>query len=443
MARTGVKGGVIVSLFIIVFIFIFSGFAGSYVSINFPGDKNLGKFLSEEPLTADLNLTFDVPFPLGPDETMLTSKITYPDGRIYAEETIPLRPLLERYGVVYDGKYVYKPRFFDYDIRLTGKNVTYVGVPFSYTIQQTRVPPTDKGDRKWKVQGRHITDSTGTGAALLNTYCSGPWDFRDEGIGIGKLCDTSKTYCSAQPPNGNGDGECYVTCGAHLTQSSCEGEAQYDCNWVPGTGEEFCRIADITKCPILNGIETCSYTSEPLCEANAPCCGWAESGYCACADLPNGVCTAPEVSCPPSGRCCLPDNCCETAGANCADPNYCYCDGLGKVLAETYTRDDPTRPRAYCANMAFQSPGGTLTLRSNPNPGGAKIGIATGTCSENLATQTGTAPSGIICSYVPGGTHTCNNVPAGTLNAVVWHDDASDRATEIQVCQPTTGMAGE
>jgi|GEM_PF-3636586 len=240
MAGSAVKRGFVVSFFIIFFLLVFAGFGRSYVSINLPPGNDLGKFLNSRPLTADFNITFDEPLPLGPGETTLTARISHPDGRLYDERIIPLAPLLERYGVVYNGQYVYRPRFFEYDVTLTGKNVTYEGVSFDYTIQQTRrTSPTGTGDGKWKITGRDITDSDGDGSALTGRYCSGPWDFYDGMPSTGYLCDSPehKTSCGSTP-GGNGD-------------DNGDGEIVYCCigNACVQTAEEYCdAYPDYTSC---------------------------------------------------------------------------------------------------------------------------------------------------------------------------------------------------
>ena len=216
MFRVSYKGFGLAFLSLMVFLFLYATFAESYISINFPPGNNLGEFLREKPLTANFNITFDIPLPLGPDETTLTATITDQSGNLYDEKTIPLKPLLERYGVVYNGQYVYKPNFFGYDITLTGNNVTYQGENFVYTINQVRIPPT-KGDDSWKIKGRDITDSTGTGNALKDKYCSGVRDFNDDAPAKGFLCDSSKTSCG-----GGGDGgECAGVGESCGTDSDC------------------------------------------------------------------------------------------------------------------------------------------------------------------------------------------------------------------------------
>ncbi len=291
MLGVGIKRGAVVFLFIILFIFVFANLAKSYVQINFPPGRDLGRFLQDKPLTADFNITFDYPFPLGPGETTLTTTIS--GGGFYDEGTIEVRPLLERYGVVYNGKYVYKPRFFDYDITLTGRNVTYEGIAFGYTITQTRVPPAGlKGDRKWKIQGRWISDSDGDGSDLKNKYCSGPWDFNsDVETGTGYLCDSAghKTSCGTTQNGGNGaetwccdDGDCISVgesdCSSY-PDGSCPGPTYTGC---PGYQEVWCCIGAL-----------CAEVQEPDCTNYDGSCD-GPGDYCPFSFLPGTRIQLPE-----------------------------------------------------------------------------------------------------------------------------------------------------
>jgi hypothetical protein len=158
-------------IFMLLFTCFFINPTRSLISVTFPEvviDNRyvgIGMFLQGQELTANVNVTFDEPLPLGENKTNITVEILNPDGTLFAQKTIPFKPLLEEQGILSDGKYTYKPYFFDFNVTLTGENVTYAPVKFNYSMKRelyNLITPTGsipsppdtsigRGDLKWNI----------------------------------------------------------------------------------------------------------------------------------------------------------------------------------------------------------------------------------------------------------------------------------------------------
>jgi len=203
-----------------------------------PYNRDMGMFVRGSPFNADFNLTFDYPLP--PDESFITAEI-WKGNKLVQNKTLPLRPFLEKYKIITDGKYVFKPIYFNFSVFVKATNVTYQPIQFNYTvIQKVRAPYQNEGDSSWMFWGRYVAD-TKNGLEITNNYCSGPWDFEGDGETIGQKC-TKKMGGGNGGGGGGGEvinccinGECKV---AYETQ--CDGYPSYkecmtnaDCTPLP------------------------------------------------------------------------------------------------------------------------------------------------------------------------------------------------------------------
>jgi hypothetical protein len=129
-------------------------------------------------LNVGFNVTFDYPFPAGDNETNVTAEI-WKGSELVQSRTIPLNAYLERYGITKNGRYVFKPVYFNFSAEVKGKNISSTPISLGYTVQQYRRKPyPDEGDKSWSISGRYVYDA---GGGNLDNYCSGPWDFEEGG----------------------------------------------------------------------------------------------------------------------------------------------------------------------------------------------------------------------------------------------------------------------
>ncbi|MCD6590609.1 MAG: hypothetical protein J7K72_01410 [Candidatus Aenigmarchaeota archaeon] len=174
------------------------------------GRETMGLVVAGEPIKKDVNLTFNYPFPLGFGEANITATVTDSSGNVVFEKTLWLIPFLERWGIVKNKKYVYKPDYFNFSIIVKGANVTYAPKKFeAVVVQRLREPDVnDESDcnGKWKIWGRVIKGKEE--AQVKDHYCSGPWDFNE--LGIGYTCSNMAGWEGSGGGGGEtcfGDGE--------------------------------------------------------------------------------------------------------------------------------------------------------------------------------------------------------------------------------------------
>ncbi|MEM5871995.1 MAG: Hint domain-containing protein, partial [Candidatus Aenigmatarchaeota archaeon] len=154
--------------------------------------NDMGIFVRNSSMNVNFNLTFDYPFPLGENETVITAEIyKLGEEQPIQTKTIDLKPYLKKYKVISsDDKYIFKPIYFNISAEVKGYNVSYKPVTFTYTVtQKVREPYPNEDDKSWKVWGRYISDMA-NGNEIKDHYCSGPWDFTPGmGTGTGYTCN--------------------------------------------------------------------------------------------------------------------------------------------------------------------------------------------------------------------------------------------------------------
>jgi hypothetical protein len=175
--------------------------------------RDMGLFIRNASMNVDFNLTFDYPFPLGPGEAMVTAEIVRQgEDQPIQTKTLPLRPFLEKYKIITNGEYVFRPIYFNFSVDARGRNVSYEPITFGYSVsQRLREPYPGEGDSSWKVWGRYVSDQTG-GTTITDAYCSGWWDFVPSGEAW--TCNSTMGGSSSNGDNGNCNGQ---TC----TSSDC------------------------------------------------------------------------------------------------------------------------------------------------------------------------------------------------------------------------------
>jgi hypothetical protein len=215
--------------------------------------RDMGLFVRNSSMNVDLNLTFDYPFPLGPNETVITAEILRQgETQPIQTMTLPLRPFLERYRIVTSGEYVFRPIYFNFSVDVRGRNVSYEPITFGYSVsQRLREPYAGEGDNSWKVWGRYISDMIG-GTIITDAYCSGWWDFSPSGDAW--TCNTTMGGS-----NGNGNGQtctnsdwCVDACCPPAKPNCCDCTAQ-------GQGHMCCYNNEVCDC-----------YSTPICSVPLP-----------------------------------------------------------------------------------------------------------------------------------------------------------------------------
>ncbi|UCC92151.1 MAG: hypothetical protein JSV39_02050, partial [Candidatus Aenigmatarchaeota archaeon] len=216
MGRDSYRKGLLIIVFLLASFLLASNFAASYMSVDFPvAEENyLGRYIAERPFNLDFNMTFERAFPLEDGKANITVEILR-NGQVVSgySSTKPLRPFLEKHGVVRNNRYVYMPYYFNFSVSVLGRNITREPVTFNYSVRQVPVEPDPgEGDEQWIIWGRYVSGVT-------DNYCSGPWDLDESlqaymcatgGNGGGVYCCDDGDCISVTDPNCNNypDGSC-------------------------------------------------------------------------------------------------------------------------------------------------------------------------------------------------------------------------------------------
>jgi hypothetical protein len=199
------RAALVAGIFIISAVF-FSQLSQSYVSVNYPtvkdsagNDLGLGRFLEGAPLAVPFNVTFDEPLLLAANKTNLTTglywigaavsktggfgfpllfPVIYDNGKV-ANGTMDLYPLIQKYGNVKSGQYLYQPTFFNFTVTLNATNVSSQPVSFSYLYDMmVYEEPLPLGiynnNWAWAISNASVKSPLGQ---RLSNYCSDPADF--------------------------------------------------------------------------------------------------------------------------------------------------------------------------------------------------------------------------------------------------------------------------
>ncbi len=156
MRGTGKRSLLLIIPVFLAFLFFVSTaprYSGGFVGIGIPEVTDpdqpdagvsigMGRFLKGNPLSTNINITFDEALPAGEGETKITAKIkkdssvvTYDDGT-QAEESLDIAPYLEDKGIISDGEYTFEPLFFNYSVNLTADNVSTAPYEFTYEFDK-------------------------------------------------------------------------------------------------------------------------------------------------------------------------------------------------------------------------------------------------------------------------------------------------------------------
>ncbi|MEM5871987.1 MAG: Hint domain-containing protein, partial [Candidatus Aenigmatarchaeota archaeon] len=218
--------------------------------------NDMGIFVRNSSMNVNFNLTFDYPFPLGENETVITAEIyKLGEEQPIQTKTIDLKPYLKKYKVISsDENYILKPIYFNISVDVIGYNVSYQPVTFTYTVtQKVREPFLGEADESWKVWGRYISDLS-NGKFITNNYCSGPWDFEE--ITKAYMCNNSMI---GDGGGGGGGGETNIWCCANdkcgfLPEVSCDLPIKscsndHDCTELPQSfsGDTNIILSDFSK----------------------------------------------------------------------------------------------------------------------------------------------------------------------------------------------------
>ncbi|MCX6817835.1 MAG: DUF2341 domain-containing protein [Candidatus Aenigmarchaeota archaeon] len=201
----------------------------------------------------NINMTFDYPFPPAENATQLTAEV-WRNGEMLQSKTLTLSKFLEKYKIASNGKYAFRPIYFNFSVFVEAKNVSYSPTTFTYGVRQSRrTPYENEDDKKWKVSGR-IVQGTQYGFDIYNNYCSGPWDFNEQAwpVSRGYMC-----YRQA------GDEECRKG-----------GVSAIECKATYGsTGTAPCALCCSPRCQLSNTDCVCmkSGLNEDCDTENMPC----------------------------------------------------------------------------------------------------------------------------------------------------------------------------
>jgi hypothetical protein len=162
-----------------------------YVEFQVPAkDHDLGNFVKNQPMDLDFNLTFDYPFNVTGNQSTVTAEI-FRVGEGISSKMLYLKPYLEKYNILTNGLYVFRPVYFNFSATVEGRNYTYTPIEFNYDVEQKQRDPYPwEGENdfknRWKVYGRVVQGIPVTD--FQGHYCSGPWDF-DDSQPTGFLCN--------------------------------------------------------------------------------------------------------------------------------------------------------------------------------------------------------------------------------------------------------------
>ena len=148
-------GNRIISVLIVISVFLTIGIVQGLISIEFEqtfedgvfiGIGN-GRYLPEKPLDAEVDVVFDYPFPLDGatgslvDVSMYTINSQGNPANLVSTKTLKLKNfVMDNLGTCtayQNGKWIYGPSFFDYDLQLDASVQETAPISFQYRIEQS------------------------------------------------------------------------------------------------------------------------------------------------------------------------------------------------------------------------------------------------------------------------------------------------------------------